>query len=61
MAEPKQKLSRSRGRKRRSHLALKAPNVIACATCGAPTLPHRVCRSCYTYKGRKIWSEKEEE
>lgn len=56
MAEPKYKLSRARTRRRRSHLALKAPNVIACNNCGQPTLPHTICRSCYTYRGRQIWS-----
>lgn len=61
MAEPKYRMSRSRTRKRRSHLALTPPNVIPCSNCGAPTLPHRVCRSCYTYKGRQVWSDKDEE
>lgn len=61
MAEPKYKLSRSRTRRRRSHLALTAPNVINCPNCGGPTLPHRVCGNCFTYKGRQIWSQDEEE
>lgn len=61
MAEPKYKLSRSRTRKRRSHLALTAPNVIPCSNCGSPTLPHIVCRSCYTYRGRQVWTNEEEE
>ena len=61
MAEPKYKLSRSRTRKRRSHLALTPPNVIPCSNCGAPTLPHTVCRSCYSYRGRQVWSEQEDE
>lgn len=61
MAEPKYKLSRSRTRRRRSHLALKEPNVINCSNCGAPTLPHTVCRQCFTYRGRQIWTEKADE
>ncbi|HIB65544.1 MAG TPA: 50S ribosomal protein L32 [Phycisphaerales bacterium] len=61
MAEPKYKLSRSRTRRRRSHLALKAPNVQPCSNCGQPTLPHVVCRSCFTYRGRQVWSEKDDE
>lgn len=54
MANPKWKLSRLRTRRRRSHDALTAPNVVTCPSCKAPTLPHRLCLSCGTYKGRQV-------
>lgn len=54
MAQPKYKLSRARTRKRRSHQALSAPNAIKCRNCGSPTLPHRLCLTCGTYKGRQV-------
>jgi large subunit ribosomal protein L32 len=54
MANPKWKMSRARTRRRRSHDALTAPNVIPCANCKAATLPHRVCQACGTYKGRQV-------
>ncbi len=54
MAHPKYKMSRSRTRRRRSHNALRAPNVIKCQNCGSPTLAHRLCLTCGTYKGRQV-------
>lgn len=56
MANPKWKLSRMRTRRRRSHNALTPPNVVNCPSCKAPTLPHRLCQSCGTYKGRQVIS-----
>ncbi|WP_243359680.1 50S ribosomal protein L32 [Fundidesulfovibrio terrae] len=53
MAVPKKKVSKSRKGMRRSHDALTAVNVILCS-CGEPALPHRVCPSCGTYKGRQV-------
>jgi large subunit ribosomal protein L32 len=37
---------------RRSHHRVEVPNVIYCE-CGQPSLPHRICPSCGTYKGRQ--------
>lgn len=54
MAVPKQKQSHSRTNKRRSQHKVGAPTVNACATCGAPRVPHRVCGSCGTYRGRTV-------
>lgn len=34
--------------RRRSHLAIKATNILACSECKAPILPHRVCGNCGT-------------
>jgi large subunit ribosomal protein L32 len=38
---------------RRSHDKVAAPNVIYCE-CGEPTLPHRACSVCGSYKGRQV-------
>lgn len=54
MANPKYKTSRSKTRRRRSHLALKVPNIISCPQCHEPKLPHHVCWSCGTYNKREV-------
>ncbi len=54
MANPKWKMSRMRTRRRRSHDALTAPNVVNCPNCKAPTLPHRLCQSCGQYRWRQV-------
>jgi len=61
MPVPKKKTSSSKRDMRRSHHALTKPNTIKCSTCGEQKLPHQVCTSCGTYKGRKVQIEKEEE
>lgn len=40
--------------RRRSHLALKAKALIACANCKKMTRPHAVCRHCGWYRGRVV-------
>ena len=54
MAVPKRRQSHSKTHMRRSHDALTAPNVGACSECGEPKMPHRLCGSCGTYKGRAV-------
>jgi large subunit ribosomal protein L32 len=54
MAVPKRRTSRSRRDKRRAHDAIGAPARSTCPQCGAPKLPHRVCGSCGSYKGREV-------
>jgi large subunit ribosomal protein L32 len=54
MAVPKQKQSHSRTTKRRSQHKLKTPGYNECPTCHAPRLPHRVCPTCGSYKGREV-------
>jgi len=54
MALPKRRHSHSRTRKRRAHDALRRPQVMACSECGEPKLPHRICGSCGTYRGRSF-------
>lgn len=53
---PKRKTSKQRKRKRRTHHALKVMTVVSCANCGEKILPHRVCKFCGFYKGKKIIS-----
>lgn len=61
MAVPKQKTSKSRKRKRRSHDALRAPAMSRCDRCGAVKQPHAVCDNCGHYRGRLVIPPKQEE
>ncbi len=54
MPVPKRRTSKSKRDKRRAHDALTPVNPAACPQCGEPTLPHRVCRHCGTYRGRQL-------
>ncbi len=54
MPLPKRRHSKARGRKRRTHWTLEAPNVIECPHCHEQKLPHQVCPSCGFYKGMEI-------
>lgn len=54
MALPKGKLSKARGRKRRTHQKAKAPQLSTCPECSEPKLPHRACPHCGYYKGRVV-------
>jgi large subunit ribosomal protein L32 len=58
MAVPKRKTSRSRRGKRRSHDALRIPNLSLCPQCSEPKLPHRICPQCGTYRGKVFNKEK---
>ncbi|MGB1124944.1 MAG: 50S ribosomal protein L32 [Phycisphaeraceae bacterium] len=52
---PKQRISRTRGRIRRSHDALTPRGSVSCANCGTPKLPHAACAECgYVRAGLKI-------
>jgi large subunit ribosomal protein L32 len=53
MAVQQTKKSRSRKGMRRSHDRVGIPTVVVCS-CGQPSLPHRVCASCGSYKGHKF-------
>ena len=54
MAVPKRKVSKSRRDKRRATHKISAPRLIACPQCHQPKLPHRVCPTCGTYRGREV-------
>lgn len=54
MAVPKKKTSRTRRDTRRATHQIDGPTVGECPQCHAPRLPHRVCPSCGTYRGRQV-------
>ncbi len=54
MAVPKRKSSKSRSGKRRAHKHLKALSFSVCPRCKSPKLPHRICPSCGTYRGKEF-------
>ncbi len=58
MSVPTQRRTKSSRLRRASHFALKKTNLIKCQKCGKPTLPHRVCEFCGTYKGKQVISLK---
>ncbi len=43
---PVGKTSKCRKRTRRSHHALRPPNLVSCPKCGKMKLPHAACRNC---------------
>lgn len=54
MAVPKQRHTKSRRNKRRSHHALDKQRFSNCPKCGSPILSHRVCQNCGSYKDREV-------
>ena len=61
MAVPFRKVSKTRKRMRRSHNALEAASTTVCKECGAVIKPHRVCKKCGSYKGKKVTEVKDAE
>ncbi|MCL5054606.1 MAG: 50S ribosomal protein L32 [Firmicutes bacterium] len=59
MPNPKYKTSRSKTRRRRSHLRLSPVQLMECPRCHEAKLSHRVCASCGYYKGREVLKIKE--
>jgi large subunit ribosomal protein L32 len=54
MPNPKRRHSKTRGRKRRTHDALKAATPGLCPQCGEPKASHRVCAYCGHYRARQV-------
>lgn len=55
MAVPKRKTSKARRDKRRNNVwKLEPVGFSVCPQCGELKIPHRVCKSCGTYKGRQV-------
>ena len=54
MAVQQRRVSKSRKGMRKSHQALKAPTTGVCKQCGKPVKPHRVCKACGYYNGKKV-------
>ena len=51
---PKQKQSHSRTAKRRAQHKIAPAAANECPQCHQPKLPHRVCATCGSYKGRDV-------
>ncbi len=54
MPIPRQRHTKSRRNRRRSHLKLKKRTVASCSKCGEPVLPHHVCAFCGFYDGKEV-------
>jgi len=54
MGVPKQRHTKSRRNKRRSHISLKTSRLTLCPKCGKPVLPHTVCLNCGYYKTMEV-------
>jgi large subunit ribosomal protein L32 len=54
MANPTSRHSKSRRDKRRANWKGATPVLNTCPECNEPKVPHMVCQSCGTYKGRKV-------
>lgn len=54
MALPKGKVSKARGRKRRTQWKLSLPALVECKQCKQLKLAHRVCRHCGYYDGVSV-------
>ncbi|OQY56998.1 MAG: 50S ribosomal protein L32 [Desulfobacteraceae bacterium 4572_88] len=54
MAVPKRKTSKSKRDKRRTHQKITGPGLSTCSQCSELKLPHHMCPSCGTYKGRTV-------
>ena len=54
MAVPFRKISKTRGRMRRTHYKIVANGLVKCSNCGEMIRPHRVCPECGFYKGEQV-------
>lgn len=54
MPTPKQRHTKSKRNRRRSHLAMKKKNLFSCPKCGEPILAHHACAFCGYYNGREV-------
>ena len=54
MAQPKNKISKSRGRKKRTHKKISLVSLGKCSHCGRMVKPHAACSFCGYYRGRQI-------
>lgn len=55
MAVPKRKVSKARRNTRNSNnFKVSAPTLVECSECHELKAPHKVCKNCGTYKGKKV-------
>ena len=57
MAVPFRKISKTRGRLRRTHYKIEANGTVKCSNCGEMIRPHRVCPKCGFYKCEQVVSK----
>ena len=58
---PVKRTSKTRKRNRRSHHALRAPQLVSCPNCGSPRFPHAACRNCgYVRPGLSLKTNEDE-
>ncbi len=51
---PQRRTGKTRKRRRRSHLALDVPGMMACPNCGEMKLSHNICPACGYYDGKQV-------
>ncbi|MBP5638779.1 MAG: 50S ribosomal protein L32 [Victivallales bacterium] len=61
MAVQQSKVSKRKVRVRHASNRYKGVQVSLCPACGAPCLPHRVCKKCGQYDGRQVLTIKVKE
>ncbi|MFA6739172.1 MAG: 50S ribosomal protein L32 [Bacilli bacterium] len=54
MAVPFRRTSKTRKALRRANIKLTTVSLVACSNCGEMIQPHRVCKKCGYYDGRKV-------
>ncbi len=54
MAVPKRRTSKSKKNMRRAHDKIVVSNLSTCSQCKKVKVPHYVCHSCGSYKGRSV-------
>lgn len=59
MAVPQSKKSKMRVRQRQAQIRYEGLEPAVCANCGAPCLPHRVCKKCGYYGKQQVMQVKE--
>jgi len=52
--QPKKRIPRAAQGERRSHLALRAMNLVPCPQCKSPKPPHQACPHCGMFRGRQV-------
>lgn len=57
--EPKKRHSRQRKGKRRASISYSTQKGMLCQNCANVVLPHRVCKHCGYYGGKKVLAVKE--
>lgn len=54
MAVPSRVVSKAKGRMRRAHNKISAPNLVECPQCHEKVLAHRICKNCGYYAGKPV-------